>query len=124
MSDDYDHKEYLEELRHERYIEALPMWRRNGFDADQRLYAVADGILDDWEAQEQESLEDFEKCWSVRDVQSYASIIEIYLDATEAEKILEACRKWIALVDDGEATGNLRYHTVEVPLTRGLIEEE
>ena len=124
MSEDYtkEHEEYLEQLKHERYTEALPMWRRNGYNADQRLYAVANGIIDNWNSQDQQSLEYFD--WSVSDVQNYASIIEIYLDEKEAKKILEACRKWIALEDEGEATGNRWYHTVEAPLTDGLTEEE
>ena len=124
MSEDYakEHEEYLEQLKHERYTEALPMWRRNGYNADQRLYAVAAGMLDDSHGDKPESLAEFR--WNVKDIQGYADFIEIYLDEKEAKKILEACRKWIALEDEGEATGNRWYHTVEAPLTRGHIEEE
>tara|TARA_Y100000004_G_C8791812_1_gene359568 strand:- start:287 stop:664 length:378 start_codon:yes stop_codon:yes gene_type:complete len=124
MSDDYakEHEEYLEQLKHERYTEALPMWRSNGYNADQRLYAVAAGMLDDSHGDKPESLSEFR--WNVKDIQGYADFIEIYLNEKEAEKILEVCRKWIAIEDDENEAEGSWYHTVEAPLTRGHIEEE
>ena len=99
----------------------MPDWQKY-YDEDQRLFAVADTMLDESNEESPESLAEF--VWNIKDVEDYAHAREVFLEEGEAKKILEACRKWVALVDEGEATGNLWYHTVEAPLTDGLTEEE
>lgn len=120
-----EHEEYLKSAAKEAERiaeeEALPEWQRY-YDEDQRLFAVANLMLDEANEGRPESLSEF--VWNIKDVEDYADAREVFLEEGEAKKILEACRNWIALEDEGEATGNLWYHTVEAPLTDGLTEEE